>query len=403
MNSFQALSLIYELYFKRGLPDLRKIESYGLLAVKIGQIHALRLDFLSAEKCRRLSELYRSNTPLPAEDIDRLLASNGGPGYEKNFLKIDEKPLAVASVGQVYRATLTGGEEVAIKLVKAKFKQRFTADVAKLRRFFQLALHLNPKLRGVGNPLGILSDIEEYTLAELDLRREADGLAVLRRIKDEYQESFDLSMVGFQKIYQELTGENILVSEYISAPTVDELLSAGRFSYDDMLKLFYVQGFYIFLAGKFHGDLHPGNILYDGQRFYFVDMAYVGEVGDRIRRGLFYFFEALSAYDFAACAQHLNEMAEQRIAGAAFLDFSQKFQELYQDFPGKTVSEVSLTKQMMLTIKLGVNSGMIFEKGIFAIIRSLMYLDGMVLKCHPQAILMEDMRRFIRQYKDSLR
>ncbi len=42
---------------------------------------------------------------------------------------------------------------------------------------------------------------------------------------------------------------------------------------------------------------------------------------------------------------------------------------------------------------------MIFEKGIFYIIRSLMYLDGMVLKCNPNAILMNDMRKFTEEYK----
>jgi hypothetical protein len=53
----------------------------------------------------------------------------------------------------------------------------------------------------------------------------------------------------------------------------------------------------------------------------------------------------------------------------------------------------------MLTIKLGVNSGMKFEKGIFSIIRSLMYLDGMVLKSNPDAVLMNDMRRFTEGYR----
>ncbi len=59
----------------------------------------------------------------------------------------------------------------------------------------------------------------------------------------------------------------------------------------------------------------------------------------------------------------------------------------------------------MDTIKLGVHSGMRFEKGMFSIIKSLMYLDGMVLKCRPDAILMEDMRDFIKElepYVDKL-
>ena len=66
MNTLQSLRLVYEIYFKKGLPNLEVIQSYGLLAVKIGQIHALRLDFLPAEKCQELTKLYRKNKPIPA-------------------------------------------------------------------------------------------------------------------------------------------------------------------------------------------------------------------------------------------------------------------------------------------------------------------------------------------------
>lgn len=399
MNTFQSLRLIHELYFKKGLPDLELIQSYGLLAVKIGQLHALRLDFLPAEKCAHLAQLYRAASPIPAEDIDTLLSAHGGPEFRKRFSSIDQDPIAVASVGQVYRATLSDGTPVAIKVIKKDFKERFSHDVAKLRRFFRLVIALYPRLRGVGDPLGILGDIEEYTTAELDLRNEMRGQGVLRELRDRYRESFDLSFLEFPRLYPELSGENVLVSEFIGAPTVDELLSRGTFTYEDMLKLFYLQGFFMFKAGKFHGDFHPGNIMYDGERFFLVDTAFVGEVGDRIRQGLFFFFEALTRSDYPNCAKFLNEMAETRIQGDTFAAFERDFLDLYRDFGGKTVSEVSLTQQMMLTIKLGVNSGMVFEKGIFAIIRSLMYLDGMVLKCNPDAVLMNDMRTFVTRFE----
>ena len=85
--------------------------------------------------------------------------------------------------------------------------------------------------------------------------------------------------------------------------------------------------------------------------------------------------------------------------GPAFDAFRGRMLELYADFTGTTVAQVSLTRKMMQTIKLGVHSGMTFEKGIFAIIRSLMYLDGMVLRCKPDAVLLRDMRRFIGEFE----
>ena len=54
---------------------------------------------------------------------------------------------------------------------------------------------------------------------------------------------------------------------------------------------------------------------------------------------------------------------------------------------------------MMETTKLGVNSGMRFERGMFSIIKSLMFLDGMVLRCNPDAVLLEDMRQFVDGFK----
>jgi ubiquinone biosynthesis protein len=77
--------------------------------------------------------------------------------------------------------------------------------------------------------------------------------------------------------------------------------------------------------------------------------------------------------------------------------FRTRFEALYEPFTDSTVSEISLTRQMMETIKLGVLCGMQFDKDIFAIIRSLMYMDGMVLRSNPEAVLMKDMRGFIDQ------
>lgn len=398
MTTLQSIQLVYELYFKKGIPNIIRIQKMGLLAVKIGQIHAMRLDFLSAEKCKKLTELYRQNNPIPKESIDTILQSQKN-NFLKNFSSFDKEPFATASVGQVYKAILTSGKQVVVKIIKPKLKLQFTKDVHSVKKLFKIVFFFYPKLKRVGDPIGILNDINTYTLTELDLRNEMQGAQILKKIYDAYRKTFDLSSLKFQTYYKDLSNENILVSEYIQTPSVDELLQKKKFSYKNLLQLFYIQGFYIFIAGKFHGDIHPGNVLFDGKHFYFVDTAYIGTVGDRIRKNLFYFFEALSTYDYSNCAYYLNQMAEKRVSGSTYEKFKKEFIKLYENYTNSTVSQVSLTKQMMLTIKLGVNSGMKFEKGIFPIIRSLMYLDGMVLSCNPKAKLVQDMRVFISAYK----
>lgn len=401
MNSFTFLQLIWELYFKKGLPDIEKIQKWGLLAVKIGQVHALRIDFLGAQKCHHLSKLYRQNTVINAEDISDLI-DEYLKRHPNTFEMIEKVPFASASVGQVYRAKLLTGEDVVLKVIKRDFKKNFAQEVKKIRRLFKIILFLYPPLARVGDPVGILNDIEEYTLAELDLKNEVKGQKVLSEIAEQYKDRFDLSALKFIHVYEDLCEENFMVTEFIPAPTFDELLENKKVEYDSIVKLFYLHGFYMFIVGTFHGDLHPGNLLYEKGIFYFVDTAYIGTVPPKLRKGLVYFFEGLSKDDFKLAARSLNQMSDIELTGSKYLDFEKEFLFLYRDFAGKTVSQKSLTQQMMETIKMGVLHGMHFEKGIFAIIRSLMYLDGMVLKGKPDAIILRDMNSFVETYKSFL-
>jgi ubiquinone biosynthesis protein len=398
MNSLIFLKLIWELYFKKGLPDIEKIQKWGLLAVKIGQIHALRIDFLGPERCHHLSKLYRQNTYINSEDISDMI-NEYLTRHPNRFESIEKTPFAAASVGQVYRAKLITGEDVVLKVIKKNFKKTFARDVKKIRTLFKIFLFLYPPLKRVGDPVGILNDIEEYTLAELDLQNEVRGQKFLKNIKETYKDKFDLSTLEFVNIYEDLCEENFMVTEFIDAPTLDELLQAEKVDYQTIVNLFYLHGFYMFIIGKFHGDLHPGNLLYKDGIFHFVDTAYVGSVSQKLSTGLMNFFEGLSKDDFKLSAYWLNQMSEIVLEGEKYKGFEKKFLELYKDFGGKTVSEKSLTQQMMQTIKLGVLSGMHFEKGMFAIIRSLMYLDGMVLRGKPDAVILHDMKDFIETYQ----
>jgi len=257
-----------------------------------------------------------------------------------------------------------------------------------------------PKLAKVADPIGILTSIEQNTLDELDLRKEAAGQKTLRDITEANQSKFDLSRIYFPKIHTELSSERYMVSEFVEGRTFDELLENGEVSYDELLDLFHLHGFFVFCIGTFHGDIHPGNIIRTPEgKFAFIDTGAISTVGVKMRTGLFNFFDGLSVYNYDYCASSLNSMADVSIDGEKYSRYKAKFMDLYKDFKNATVSEVSLTKRMMETIKLGVNSGMIFEQGMYPIVKSLMYLDGMVLRCNPKAVLVRDMRRFIDAFK----
>jgi ubiquinone biosynthesis protein len=398
INWLGFIRVIRSIYGQEG-PDLDLIEREGLLAVKIGQTYALRVDFLPEATCLKLTRLYRHVTAIPSVDFRDLMKRRAPARLLEELETLDDKPLASASVGQVHTARLRGGERVVVKIVKSDHSERFIADVRSLRKFIRLVLMVYPKLERVADPLGILETIERGTLDELDLRREMAGQRVLTELKAKYSAAFDLGGMQFPKIYPEFSNDSVLVSEYVGGQTVDELLERRQMSYDALLELFRLHGFFMFCVGTFHGDIHPGNLIRRDNGFFFLDTGVIGRVGDTMRRGLLAFFQALSAFDHPACAKALNAMAERGIEGEQFREFETKFVELYSDFANRTVAQVSLTRKMMETIRLGVNHGMVFEKGMYPIIKSLMYMDGMVLRCNPEAVLMKDMRPFLAEFE----
>jgi predicted unusual protein kinase regulating ubiquinone biosynthesis (AarF/ABC1/UbiB family) len=72
--------------------------------------------------------------------------------------------------------------------------------------------------------------------------------------------------------------------------------------------------------------------------------------------------------------------------------------ETYAGFVGKSVSEVSLTQQMMKTVRIAVLAGCRFGEEAFPIIRSLMYMDGMVLRGHPDVDLISSMGPYLDEF-----
>jgi len=392
MNSLGFGKLIFSFYRKK-LPNLYKIEKQGLLAVKIAQHYALRIDFLGEEMCSHLSQLYTHSFSEKKQTLSELL--EGDTTFLQDFASWEEKPFSSASVGQVHMGILKSGEKVAIKVIRSDFKKSFLRDISKIKRSVSFVGKVWPKLNKIFDPGGILENIKDYTSRELDLVNEYTDMEKLKDIRNSSMKDFDLNSLKFPKVYKELSSEKILVSEYVQGKTFDSLLTEGSLTYKNLLELFRVHSFYIFNIGIFHGDIHPGNvILGDDKKIYFLDCAGVSTISPRLKKGLFWFFYYLSRYDYPKAAENLNKMSKIPLDPHSYKIFLSKFKELYSDFTHATVSQVSLTRRMMETIKLGINSGMDFGSGMFPVIKSLMYLDGMVMRCNPQAVLMDDVREF---------
>ena len=389
---------------KDGPADLDWIQKQGLLAVKLSQIFALRPDMLSIEKCRQLQKMYRNASTIPSEDVVRILKEKAPSGFYESIAWLDEEPLAAASVGQVHRATLTNGDEVVIKVVKANHKERFHKDVKRMMRMMSLAISLSPKLRRVGNPLALLRHVEDYTTRELDLRNEIKGGADLESIKEELSEKFPMPKLRFPKYYPEMSNEHVLVSEFVRGKTLEECINDESLPWDYLIELFRIHGAYMFGVGTFHGDLHPGNCIVDEDgNFVFIDNGAICEAPRNVSLSLFNFFEELSKSNHDAAFESLLAITVQRPSDERVERFKSRMREIYEGFGEKSVGEQSLTDLMMRTVRTAVeDAGADFGEEGFPIIRSLMYMDGLVIRTHPQVKLIAEMGPSLVEFREGL-
>lgn len=151
------------------------------------------------------------------------------------------------------------------------------------------------------------------------------------------------------------------------------------------------------IGGVYHWDIHPWNIILRDWKIYLIDNWAISETLKITRNWLFNFFENLVKYDYKKCADAILNMSINKINN---LDkYNKEFELLYMDFKWKTVSEISLTKQMMDTIKVAVHNWATFTDDMYPIIKSLMYLDWMVIKSKPNADLIKDLEPFIKDFK----
>ena len=389
---------------KKSPADLDWIQRQGLLSVKLAQIFALRSDILSVEKCQQLQSLYQHAATIPSEDVFSNIDSRGPKGFREQFSWINEEPLAAASVGQVHRGKLLNGDEVIIKIIKSQNEKEFRRDVNRMRRWLRIFLFFSPKLRKVGNPMALLNHVADYTTRELDLRNEIEGADELKNIQNEIKDTFPMPLLRFPKYYPEISNEHVLVSEYIEGESLEEGIEARNLDWETLLQLFRIHGAFLFGIGTFHGDLHPGNCIIDEDgKFVFIDNGAICHAPQHVNRTLFTFFEHLSKKQLTEAFDALLNMSNANLESVKLEKYYSRMGEIYHDFEKKPVGEQSLTQIMMKTVRTAVEKAKAdFGEEAFPIIRALMYLDGLVIRTHPDVMLIQSMGPYLKEFRTGL-
>lgn len=251
------------------------IEEMGTTFIKLGQIASTRADLLPPDLIKELEKLQSHVAPFPAAEARRLIEESLEAPIDKLFMIFDDEPVGSASIGQVHRAMLHTGEDVAVKVQRPNIEKTVRTDLEILRHLAALA---ESNLEWARN-YQVTDMIEEFSDAlinELDYTIEARNV---ERIGKTHKNDANIKI---PEIYWEYSTKNVMTMDFIKGIPVnhfdklDEMNINRSELADTLAKAIFQQ---IFEEGYFHGDPHPGNVsvLEDGT-LVFLDFGMIGRL-----------------------------------------------------------------------------------------------------------------------------
>jgi predicted unusual protein kinase regulating ubiquinone biosynthesis (AarF/ABC1/UbiB family) len=247
-------------------------------AMKLGQTFSVIDVGLVPEDYReefqaKLAKLQASAAPARFKDIERVIEQDLGEKLATSFKDFDQSPIAAASIGQVHRATLHDGRDVAVKVQYPGINDAVRADLQNLGIGLKLLARISPGL----DTKEIATEVRERITEELDYELEAaNHRAMARKYRGH-------PFIVVPDVVTELCRERVIVSEFIDGlrfEQITDLPAAERDRYGEILARFYVNG--PMCHRLLNGDPHPGNSLFlpDG-RVAFLDFGFFKKMTQR--------------------------------------------------------------------------------------------------------------------------
>jgi predicted unusual protein kinase regulating ubiquinone biosynthesis (AarF/ABC1/UbiB family) len=273
------------------------------LFIKVGQLISIMTNFLPPEFRSGLERLQDQVPPHPFGDIEqRFREEFGGRSPAESFAQFEPEPVASASIGQVHRARMHDGAQVAVKVQYPNIERIVRMDLRTLRRIFRIIGYFAP-YHGLDS---VYRDIREMVLAELDFRREADNI---ERIAANFRGRND---IGFPRVVRPLSTGRVLTTEWIDGVKASDRerileLALDRRALARMIVHAYCQQ--IFSDGIYHADPHPGNLLVaSGPRVVFLDFGAIAQVSPAMRRGIADFLQGAFTRDSRKIVDAMKRM-----------------------------------------------------------------------------------------------
>jgi predicted unusual protein kinase regulating ubiquinone biosynthesis (AarF/ABC1/UbiB family) len=240
--------------------------------VKLGQMASYVDEGLAPSVRRTLSRLQDSVPPMSPELAAGVIEAELGLPPDRLFARWDPEPIAAASIGQVHRAITKDGLAVAVKVQYPGIAEMMTADLANVSLLRRM-LRVTAPSQDVD---GLIAELRERVLEELDYRREAANQQKLH----EYFAGHPT--ISVPAIVSGLSAQRVVTSELVTGARFADVVGWSQHERDlagETLYRFVFRSLYEVHA--FNGDPHPGNYIFHGDgKITFLDFGMVKHFSD---------------------------------------------------------------------------------------------------------------------------
>ena len=358
----------------------------GPTFIKAGQVLANRPDILREDYMNELCVLQDDVPSFPDAEAFAMIEAQLGRPIGEVFASISDRPVAAASLGQVYKAVLREtGEAVAIKVQRPGVEPIIFRDLFIFRAIAGLLNPLSLKRLGCNAEL-IVDEFGEKLLEELDYVQEA------RNIEDFFANFKNDPAVKIPWVRRDLSGPKVLIMEWIDGVrcTDVEALKTSGLDLQQFIRTGVVSGLRQLLEfGLFHGDPHPGNIfaLRDG-RIAYVDFGNVAELSQRNKEVLIDAVVHAVNKDYQGMAQDFIKLGF-LAPGTDVAPIVPALENIWADSLGRSLSDFNFRTVTSKFNELVYQYPIRIPERYSLVIRSLLTQEGICLTLDPEFHFLE--------------
>ncbi len=370
----------------RGARLRMALQELGPIFVKFGQILSTRRDLVPPDVAIELSMLQDRVAPFDGGTAREMVEQALGRDVRDAFESFDTSPLASASIAQVHAATLAGGREVVVKVLRPNIEREIAADVALLKNIAGLVDRTHPSADKI-RPREIVAEIESTLAAELDLQREGANASVLRRF---WTDSPDMYVP--EPIWSH-TAERALTMERVRGIPSDDIAQLDAAGIDRKalaakgVRVFYTQ---VFRDNFFHADAHAGNIWVDSDperklnpRFIALDFGIMGQLSSEDQYYLAENFMAIFNRDYRRIAE-LHVQAGWMPSHIRIDELEAAARSVCEPYFTRPLSEISLAEVLIKLFRTAQRYELTLQPQLILLQKTLLNIEGVGRLLDPQ-------------------